>query len=90
MGYVLEGISGAYGVEYGSRMAEQLKLSKQQLSFFLVHGELDKGHSHDVLEVLEDAPLTPYEWAWCEYAAECTLSLYTALYNHSILSLVKS
>jgi hypothetical protein len=49
----------------------------------LLHGELDKGHSHDILDVLRDAPLTPYEWAWCEYAAECTLYLYRNMYNHA-------
>jgi hypothetical protein len=83
MAYILEGISGAYGVEYGSKMAKQMNLSRQQMSFFLLHGELDKGHSNDILEVLKDATLTPYEWAWCEYAAECTIVLYKSLYNYA-------
>ena len=60
------------------------QLTKDQMSFFILHGELDKGHSHDILDVLENASLTPYEWAWCEYAAECTMNLYKALYNHSV------
>lgn len=83
MAYVLEGISGNFGVHYGTKAARQLKLSKEQMSFFLLHGELDKGHSHDILDVLKDAPLAPYEWAWCEYAAECTLHLYRGMYNHA-------
>jgi len=83
MGYVLEHLSGNLGVEYGAKVAQQLKLTKEQMSFFLLHGELDKGHSHDILDVLQDAPLTPYEWAWCEYAVECTLYLYRNMYNHA-------
>ena len=83
MGYVLEGLSGQLGVEYGQKAALQLKLSREQMSFFLLHGELDAGHSQDILDVLSEAPLTPYEWAYCQYAAECTLHLYKALYNHA-------
>jgi hypothetical protein len=84
MAFVLEGLSGALGIEYGAKVALQLGLSKQQLSFFLLHGELDKGHSHDILDVLENAPLTAYEWAWCEYAADCTLYLYRDIYNSAM------
>ena len=83
MAYVLEGLSGQLGIEYGQKAATQLKLSREQMSFFLLHGELDQGHSHDILDVLKDAPLTPYEWAYCEYAAECTLHLYRNLYNYA-------
>jgi len=83
MAFMLEELSGNLGVEYGTKVAQQLKLTPEQLSFFLLHGELDKGHSHDILDVLEKAPLTPYEWAWCEYAAECTLYLYRNMYNHA-------
>lgn len=84
MGYVLEGLSGQLGIEYGQKAAIQLKLSREQMSFFLLHGELDKGHSQDILDTLETAPLTPYEWAYCEYAAECTLYLYKNLYNSAV------
>lgn len=84
MAYVLEGLSGQLGVSYGQKAATQLQLSHEQMSFFLLHGELDAGHSHDILEVLGDAPLTPYEWAYCEYAAECTLFLYRNLYNFAV------
>ena len=83
MGYVLEGLSGQLGVEYGAKAAGLLSLTREQLSFFLLHGELDKGHSQDILDVLQNAPLSPYEWAWCEYAAECTAQFYKALYNHA-------
>lgn len=83
MGYILEGVSGELGVHYGTKAAQQLKLTKEQMSFFITHGELDAGHSHDILDVLKAAPLTPYEWAWCEYAADCTQQLYKAMYNHA-------
>ncbi len=84
MGYILEGLSGELGIEYGAKVAQQLNLRREQMSFFLLHGELDKGHSNDILEVLENAPLTPYEWAWCEYAAECTMKLYRDMYNYAV------
>jgi hypothetical protein len=64
MGFILEGLSGNLGVEYGYKVAKQLGFTREQMSFFITHGELDKGHSHDILDVLEQAPLTPYEWAW--------------------------
>ncbi|MGZ3778305.1 MAG: iron-containing redox enzyme family protein [Mucilaginibacter sp.] len=83
MGFVLEGLSGQLGVEYGQKAAIQLKLTREQMSFFVLHGELDKGHSQDILDVLKDAPLTPYEWAYCEYAAKCTVTLYRNMYNHA-------
>ncbi len=83
MAYILEGVSGNLAVHYGSKVAAQLGLTKAQMSFFITHGELDAGHSQDILEVLQDAPLTPYEWAYCEYAAECTAHLYKAMYNHA-------
>jgi hypothetical protein len=83
MAYILERLSGQLGVAYGTKAAKQLQLTKEQMSFFLLHGELDAGHSEDILDVLKDAPLSPYEWAWCEYAAECTLHLYRELYAHA-------
>ncbi len=83
MGYVLEGLSGQLGVEYGQKAAMQLQLNREQMSFFLLHGELDKGHSQDILDVLATAPLTPYDWAYCEYAAECTVHLYKGMYNYA-------
>jgi hypothetical protein len=81
MGYILEGISGEFGLHYGMQAAKILNLNKEQMSFFVLHGELDKGHSNDILEVLKEANLSPYEWAWCEYAAECTTKLYCDIYN---------
>jgi len=89
MGFILEGLSGNLGVEYGYKVAKQLGFTREQMSFFITHGELDKGHSHDILDVLEQAPLTPYEWAWCEYAAECTVYLYRNMYNHAVEKLKK-
>jgi len=90
MAYVLEGLSGNLGVQYGQKAATQLKLSKEQMSFFLLHGELDAGHSQDILDVLEKAPLSPYEWAYCEYAAECTLELYRNMYNYAARTVPRS
>jgi hypothetical protein len=90
MAYMLEGLSGELGQHYGHKTAQQLKLTKEQMSFFIVHGELDQGHSHDILDVLKDSPITPYEWAWCEYAAETTAQLYVNMYNHAALSVLQT
>lgn len=84
MGYVLEGISGTLGEHYGTEAAKQLGLKAEQMSFFIRHGQLDQGHSQDILDVLEHAGLTPYEWAWCVYAAECTQQFYLAMYDHAV------
>jgi hypothetical protein len=84
MGYILEGISGRLGIDYGLKAAKQLNLSKEQMSFFVLHGELDQGHSNDILEVLKLTPLSPYEWAYCDYAAKCTSELYLEMYNSSL------
>lgn len=81
MAYVLEGISGKFAVEYGRKAAELLQLTRKQMSFYIQHGELDAGHSDDILEVLKNAQLSAYEWAWCTYAAECTTVMYKAMYN---------
>lgn len=81
MGYILESISGKLGVEYGVKAANLLNLTKEQMSFFVLHGELDKGHSDDILDVLKESELSSYEWAWCVYAAECTAKLYCEIYN---------
>lgn len=83
MGYILEDISGNLGEKYGASAAEQLGLQTHQMSFFIKHGQLDQGHSHDILEVLQRAQLTPYEWAWCEYAIILTQHYYLAMYNSS-------
>ncbi|MFN8236640.1 MAG: iron-containing redox enzyme family protein [Chitinophagales bacterium] len=85
MGYILEGVSGELGVQYGNKAAQLLGLNKEQMSFFILHGELDQGHSHDILDILENAPLSGYDWAWCEYAAKCTVELYKAMYNHAAI-----
>ena len=90
MAFVLEGLSGALGIDYGAKVAQQLGLQREQLSFFLLHGELDKGHSHDILDVLEASTFTPYEWAWCEYAADCTLYLYRDIYNSAMQSVASA
>lgn len=81
--YVLESLSSQLATDYGEKAAMQLKLSKEQMSFFLSHGELDKGHEADILEVLKEAPLSPYQWALCEYAAKATLHFYKGMYNYA-------
>lgn len=83
MGFVLEDLSGKFGVKYGSMAAKILGLSKNQVSFTVQHGELDQGHSHDIIEVLGDADLTPYEWAHCCHTAKVTIALYNDMYDYA-------
>ncbi len=87
MGYILEGLSGRFGVQYGLKAANLLKLERHQVEFFVKHGELDAGHSDDILEVLRATELTPYEWAHCCHVARTTVALYKAMYNEAVKSL---
>jgi len=79
--YILEGISSKLGLLYGYKAATQLKLTKEYMQFFLIHGELDQGHEHEIVEVIKDLPLTPHQWAIAEYAAVTTLHFYREMYN---------
>lgn len=82
--YVLEGISSKLGLDYGMKAAIQLKLTKEQMKFFLVHGELDQGHEHEILDVIKELHFTPQQWAIAEHAAKCTLHFYREMYNWAI------
>jgi hypothetical protein len=79
----LERLSSEFASEYAAKAAMQLKLCRDQVSFFADHGELDTAHSREVLGVLRNAPLTPYQWALCEYAARATLYFYKDMYNYA-------
>ncbi len=55
MAYILEGVSGALGEKYGLMAVKQLNVQPEQMTFFIKHGQLDKGHSKDLLDVLQNA-----------------------------------
>ncbi len=78
---VLEGIGGRWGGEYGGRLCARLGLSRAQASFFLSHGELDKGHVEDVFRVIDATELGPRDWAWLAHAARTAGVLYRAMYD---------
>lgn len=84
MAQVLEGISGAFGTAYGMKALQSLKIKKEQAKFFLMHGELDQGHSHDIDEVLKKENLTPEQWSELEHVARTTARLYKNIYNDSV------
>ena len=86
MGYILESLSGKFGVLYGSKVGALLNLQRNQVEFFVKHGELDQGHSDDILDVLKEVDLSAYDWAYCCYVAKTTVSLYKAMYNEAIES----
>lgn len=87
MAQVLEGISGAFGLKYGARAIEQLKIPKEHAKFFLIHGELDQGHTADIGSILEKEELSPQDWAELEHIARTTAQLYKNIYNYSVENL---
>lgn len=84
MAQVLEGISGDFGLKYGGVALQSLKLKKEQAKFFLVHGELDQGHSHEVAEVLAQENLSPKAWGEMVHIAKTTSHLYKNIYNYAM------
>lgn len=83
MAAVLEGIGGQFGTPYGKKLIELLNLKKEQANFFLMHGELDGGHSQEVMEMIQRCKPSPYEWAHLAYVASTTGMLYTAMYSEA-------
>ncbi len=83
MGFVLEDLSGNFGVKYGSEAAKILGLTRDQVSFTVQHGELDQGHSQDIIDVLSRANLTEFEWAHCCHTAKMTINMYKDMYSYA-------
>ena len=84
MAQVLEGVSGEFGIKYGLKAIEQVKITKDQAKFFLLHGELDQGHTQDIEDVLKSEKLSPSEWADLAHVAKTTSRLYKNLYNYAM------
>lgn len=86
MAHTLEGISGKFGLKLGAQMLGLLGLKKEQAQFFLAHGELDQGHTQDIVDLLEQLRLTPEECAEFEHITQTTSQLYKNIYNHAALT----
>lgn len=84
MASVLEGVSGKFGGAYGLKAIGSLKIKKDHAKFFLMHGELDQGHTHDILTLLEGQSLTPQQWGEMVHIARTTSQLYKNIYNYSV------
>ncbi len=80
---VLEGIGGRHGTKYGRMLLEQLGLRPEQATFFLAHGELDKGHVEEVFAIIDTCALSEAEWAWMAHAARTAGVLYSAMYTEA-------
>ena len=78
---VLEGIGGRWGTPYGRKLVEQLDLKPTQCTFFLAHGELDRGHVEEVFEVIDSCDLDERAWGWLTHAARTAGVLYRAMYD---------
>lgn len=79
---VLEGIGAAFGGTYGRQLLERLKLTPNQATFFVSHGETDKVHSQQIAEVIAASHLTVEEWSWMTHAANVAGQFYRAMYDH--------
>ena len=79
---VLEGIGARFGGAYGRTLLDSLKLSPNQASYFLSHGETDKEHSRELADVIDTENLSPNEWGWMVYAAQTAGTFYRAMYDH--------
>jgi hypothetical protein len=84
MANVLEGISGQFGTKHGLAGLKSLGLQKEQAKFFLSHGELDQGHTMDIIEVLKNEKMSGEQWAELEHVARTTSQLYKNIYNLAI------
>jgi hypothetical protein len=56
---VLEGIGAAFGELYGRKLLSCLRLGPTQATYFLSHGETDKGHAEEIGGVIMGCDLTP-------------------------------
>ncbi len=81
MAAVLEGISGTFGPKYGPDIVKILKINPEHMQFFKSHGELDQGHSQEIMEVVRKTELTGFEYWQLIGVAETTAELYKAIYN---------
>ncbi len=84
MAAVLEGISGTFGPKFGPDVLKILKINPEYLQFFRAHGELDQGHSKEILEVIRKMELTGYELWQMIGVVQSTVELYKAIYNSAI------
>lgn len=83
MALVLEGISGAFGTQYGRMVMKSLGLSAKQAIFFVQHGELDQGHSQELIQVIHGESVSPYDWAIMTQTATVTAELYAGMYDEA-------
>jgi hypothetical protein len=79
---VLEGIGATHGGSFGGELLRTLGLSSSQASFFLNHGETDRGHAQELREVVRACHLLEEEWHWMHYAAETAGRFYRDMYDH--------
>ncbi len=78
---VLEGVGSTYGKRYADKAKQVLGLKPNQMTFAYGHGDNDAGHTADIIRVLTDADLTPFEWAWVTHASRTAGSLYRKVYD---------
>jgi len=77
----LEGVGATHGKKYATKLCSTLGLTASQAKFLFGHGDTDVGHMEDIMRVLSEASLTPYEWAWMGHAARTGANLYVEMYN---------
>lgn len=83
--YVIESIGAKYGKLYATKITQILRLNLEKVTFFNGHGDTDKVHSQEIINLLSNIQLiTEREWNWIFYAAKTAGILYTAMYNAAL------
>ncbi len=79
---VLEGIAAEFGGRFGALLIRQLGLKRDQVSFFINHGDTDKAHVPEIRGVIADCTLNPIEWGWMHRTAAVAGAYYRGMYDH--------
>jgi 3-oxoacyl-[acyl-carrier-protein] synthase III len=78
---MLETLGATYGKQYAMKMAATLGLRKDQMMFYLGHGDTDVGHTEEIYEVLASSRLSPREWSQLIHSVEVAGHLYRQMYE---------
>ncbi|MCE2030345.1 iron-containing redox enzyme family protein [Sessilibacter corallicola] len=81
---ILEGLGQKYGGWFGNMVIEKTELTKDNLSFFLSHGETDKEHIVELWEVVSKCEMTSDEWKWMAHSAKVAGTFYKGMWDSSV------
>lgn len=79
--YTIESIGAKYGKLYGEKIIQILQLNPDQVTFLTGHGDTDKGHSQEIIDLLSKIELTQKDWDWMFHASKTASILYRLMYD---------